>query len=269
MFDLIDAVILALIVLIVSVYGILRYREEKIKKQERRLPELLKLKEKWIQERDNFQKKAQDLSQKIEKIKQEIQNFKQNLNSYDWTEDDIESFKLMKGTSLQYYLSTIFLLKGYNVYDPPVYKDCNIDIFIEKDGKKICVAFVDRIKVRKLDFSFLRSLKEGKEKYSCDEIWILTNSRIEKKLKLSKLLNMNWIIENFPPIRVVDEYEYLTTKLHNLELMYEETVHEVIRRNTWLREIEEKIQEELKKRNLQPERVEYSSVTHSSLYKEK
>ncbi len=246
MFNYIDILIFLFILTIVSIYGFLRYREEKIKQRKNLIPNLLKFREKWINEKIEFSKKAERLKNEIEQLKRKIEEFKKDIDKYKWTEEDIESFKLMRGTSLQYYLSNVFLLKGYNVYDPPVFKDCNIDIFLEKDGKKICVSFVDRVKIRKLDFSFLRRLKEGKEKYNCDEIWILTNSRIEKKLKSSKLLNMNWIINNLPPISVVDEYESLSTKLHNLELMYEETVHEIIRRNTWIREIEEKIEKEKK-----------------------
>ncbi len=250
MFSYIDILIFILILSIVSLYGFLRYREEKIKKKKNLIPSMLKLKEKWIKEKEAFSKKAEKLKEEIEKVKEEIERFKRNIGNHKWSEDDIESFKLMRGTSLQYYLSNVFLLKGFNVYDPPVYKDCNIDIFLEKDGKKICVSFADRVKIRKLDFSFLRKLKEGKEKYNCDEIWILTNSRIDKKLRSSKLLNMNWIVENLPPVSVVDEYEYLTTKLHNLELMYEETIHEVIRRNTWIEEIEEKVKREMQKSDL-------------------
>ena len=260
MFNIIDIIILSLIIFIVSLYGFLRYREEKIKQEEKKLPELFRLKEKWTKEKFEFEKKAQNLKLKIENVKNEIEKFKRDIDSFKWTEDDIESFKLMRGTSLQYNLSTIFFLKGYNVYDPPVYKDCNIDIFLEKNGKKICVSFVDRVGIRKLDFSFLRKLKEGKEKYKCNEIWIITNSIIEKKLKLSKLLNMKWVIDNLPPPIVVDEYEHLITQLHNLELMYEETVHEVIRRNTWIKEIEEKIQKELHKKNIQPDRINYTKI---------
>ena len=246
---LIDVLIFLFIIGIVFLYGFLRYREEKIKERENLIPNMLKLKEKWMKEREQYSQKAKDLEKRIKEMKEKIEDFKKNLDKYKWTEEDIENFKLTRGTALEYYLSTVFSLKGYNVYDPPVYKDCNIDIFLEKDGKKICVAFVDRVKVRKLDFSFLRKLREGKEKYNCNEIWIITNSRIKKNLKSSKLLNMDWIIENLPPISIIEDYESLITKLHNLELMYEETVHEVIRRNTWLKELEEKLERELKKQN--------------------
>ncbi|NPA52645.1 MAG: hypothetical protein GXO22_07095 [Aquificae bacterium] len=267
MFNLIDTAIFGLIVIIISLYGLLRYKEEKIKENEKKLPELLKLKQKWIEERDSFEKKAQSLKEKIKQKNQQIKTLKSNLKNFRWTEEDIENFKFMRGTELQYYLSTIFLLKGYNVYDPPIFKDCNIDIIVEKNKEKICIAFVDRVKIRKLDFSFLRRLKEGKEKYNCKEIWILTNSTIEKTLKSSKLLNMEWIIQNFPPPKAIKEYEALTTQLHNLELMYEETVHEVIRRNTWLKELEQKIQKEIEKRQLDPKRVTYAKPTNQKISK--
>jgi hypothetical protein len=57
-------------------YAYYRYREEKHKEEKLLIPKLESYKEKFLEERENFTKRSQELKDKMEEVKREIENLK-------------------------------------------------------------------------------------------------------------------------------------------------------------------------------------------------
>lgn len=78
-------------------------------------------------------------------------------------------------------------------------------------------------------------------------MWIITNTEIDNNLREKfikndiNVISLNEILSISPSIRLFDDYFDAKTIYHNYELLYKETYDEVIRRNTWIEEIKEKL----------------------------
>ncbi len=253
-FDFIDVGLLLIIAGIVGAYIYIRYREEKKKKEENLIPNLQFYKNKFQREKEYFSEKAKTFKSKIEKYEKELENIANHKYRYRWNEDEKKILKALKGTEFEWTLSFLLKILGFNLYEPPIHKDKNIDFIAEVgQGQKICIDFIDRISVKRLNQKYLDNLTEGRKKYSCDGIWIITNGILDEKdrnslyTKSMEIFDYRDIIKFFPSIRIVEDYYETQTKLHNYELLYKETVDEVIRRKTWIKEVEEKLEEARRK----------------------
>ena len=251
----IDIFIIFIIASIVGTYAFIRYQEEKRKEKENLVPTLKSYKEKFIKEKELYKEKAQNLKKQMEEAQREFENILKNIDKYKWTEDEKEYLRNMKGTEFERTFSVMFELLGFKVYEPPIYKDHNIDIILELDNKeKICVDFLDYTQRKKLNEKYIDNLLKGKEKYNCKSVWLITNRFLDDKIEdyIYKsdinLFEFNQIVRFFPSYRLVDEYDENRTKFHNFEILHKETEDEVIRRETWIKEIEEKL-EEIKRKN--------------------
>ncbi|WP_457640940.1 restriction endonuclease [Persephonella sp.] len=254
-FDLIDLAIISLIMGIIGIYAYYRYREEKHKEQQMLIPTLESYREKYIKERKLFAEKAETLRKKLEEIEKEFHKIKANINNYKWTEDEKEILRNLKGTEYERIFTIIFEILGFKVLEPEIYKDCNIDIIIETtDNKRVCVDFVDYTQRKKLNENYIKELLKGKEKYNCQSIWILTNRFLDDDVEDMiyeydiNLFEFNQLVRFFPSYRIVDDYDENRTKYHNFELLHKETRDEVIRRDLWIKEVEEKLEEIKRKR---------------------
>ncbi len=245
----IDLLILSLIFTFVGAYAVFRYIEEKKKYKKNYIPMLESYLEKYTEEKKYYQERADNFKQKLETAAKNIEKIKNNISQYKWTDEDIVDLKRLKGTQLETVFTGIFEILGYKITEPAIYKDCNIDFIINIDDKNVCVDFVDYKKAKELDDDVLRKLIEGKEKYKCKDIWIITNTEInkDKKEKIKnhgiKLITLKEIIENFPSIKIYFDYFDEKTVYHNYELLYKETYDEVLRRNEWIDEINKKIED--------------------------
>ncbi|MDQ7056859.1 MAG: restriction endonuclease [Persephonella sp.] len=252
--DFVDIALLLIIAGIVGLYVYIRYREEKRKKEENLIPNLEFYRDKFQREQREFSQKAERFKEKINKYEEQLKTIRNNIHQYRWNEDEKKILKALKGTEFEWTLSFLLRILGFNLYEPQIYKDGNIDFIMDAGEKhKICVDFVDRVAVKKLNEKYVDKLIKGKEKYSCSSIWIITNGIIDENIKkylYTKDINSfeyRDIIRFFPSIRIVEDYYETQTKLHNYQLLYKETADEVIRRKTWIKEVEEKLEEARKK----------------------
>ncbi|NPA58704.1 MAG: hypothetical protein GXN94_05375 [Aquificae bacterium] len=251
--DLIDISLILLIAGIVGLYAFVRYREEKKKKERELIPTLRYYRKKFTKERSEYRLKAERFRQKMEEYRREIDRIKESVEEYHWKQDEKRVLKTLKGTDFEWTFSVMFEILGYKVSEPAVYKDSNIDLILEDGKTKICVDFVDRQQVKKLDGNYVELLLKGKEKYRCDRLWIITNSKIDEKTekilsdKKVELFGYDRIVSTFPSIRIVEDYYETKTKFHNYELLHRETSDEVIRRDTWIKEVEQKLEQAYKK----------------------
>ena len=255
----IDIIIAIVIFLAVGVYILIRYIEEKKKYQKNYVPMLLSYLEKYQQEREEFKERAENFKKKLRQSQENLKKIKENVKNYQWKKRDIERLKQLKGTELETVFTGILEILGYKITEPAIYKDCNIDFIINLEDKNICIDFVDFKKAKDLNEKTIKKLLEGKEKYSCKSIWIITNTQLDentKKLLLDNdinILTIDEIIRFFPSIRIFDHYFDEKTVLHNYELLYKETYDEVIRRNEWIDEINRKLEEVKKEKTLNQE----------------
>ena len=253
----VDISIIFIILSIVGIYAFLRYKEEKIKEEKNLVPMLQSYKKKYLEEKESFSEKAERLKKMMEETQREYENILKNIHKYKWTEDEKEYLRNMKGTEFERTFTVMFELLGFKVYEPPVYKDNNIDIILESDNKnKICVDFIDYTQRKKINENYLKELIKGKEKYNCRSIWLITNRFLDDSIEglIYKydinLFEFNQIVRFFPSYRLVDEYDENRTKYHNFELLHKETKDEIIRRDLWTKEIEEKLEEIKEKRKV-------------------
>ncbi len=253
-FDFIDIALLLIIAGIVWVYIYIRYREERKKKEESLIPNLQSYREKLIREKEYFSERAKKFKEKIEKYEEKLKCIKSSIHKYKWSEDEKKLLKALKGTEFEWTFSFLFKILGFNIYEPPIYKDKNIDFIVEiRENQKICIDFIDRTVAKKIDEKYLDNLAQGAGKYNCSGMWIITNSFLDEKFKNSlytkgiKVFDYRDIVKFFPSIRVVEDYYEIQTKLHNYQLLHKETVDEVIRRKTWINEVEKKLEEAIKK----------------------
>jgi len=244
----IDLLIFSLIVVFVGVYAVFRYIEEKKKYKKNYIPMLKSYLEKYKEEKKYYQERANNFKEKLEIAKNNIEKIKKSIDSYKWTEEDIDELKKLKGTEFETVFTGILEVLGYQITQPSIYKDCNIDFIINTSKTNICVDFIDYKKAKELNEDTLKKLIEGKKKYNCKDVWIITNTEIDKENKEKikeygiKLITLEEIIENFPSIRIYFDYFDEKTVYHNYELLYKETYDEVIRRNEWIDEINRKIE---------------------------
>ncbi len=252
--SLVDTLILLSIFLIVASYFLVRYREEKKKEKINYVPMLLSYLEKYKEEREEFQDRAENFKSKMEEAKAKIDKIKEEIRNYRWKKSDIERLKKLKGTEFETYFSGIFEIMGYQITEPAIYKDCNIDYILMPGKKKICIDFIDNTKIKKLNDRYINTLLEGKEKYNCDSVWVITNAEVDDQIKEKlfkadiNLISLDEILAIFPSLRIFDDYFDTKTVYHNYELLYKETYDEVIRRNEWIDEIQRKLEEAKKEK---------------------
>ncbi|WP_456463835.1 restriction endonuclease [Persephonella sp.] len=252
-FDFIDLALLVIIFSIVGYYAYLRYREEKRKKEKQLIPTLKYYHEKFSREKREFTEKAKKFRDKMEHFRNKLQQIENEIYRYKWEKDEKRYLRNLKGTDFEWTMSFLLKILGFKVYEPPVYKDHNIDFIVEIDGFKICVDFVDYQQLKKLNENYIRQLTEGKEKYKCCGIWIISNGNVEKKDGWDRQIlffDYRDILRFFPSIRVVEDYYEVQTKFHNYELLHKETSDEIIRRDTWIKEVEEKLKEAYRKKSM-------------------
>lgn len=252
--DIVDVALVSIIFTIVGYYAYLRYKEEKHKQEKQLIPMLEAYKEKFLKEKEEFKEKARYFKKLMEEAEKEWHQIKQNIPNYKWTEEDKKYLKELKGTDFERTFTVLFHILGFKTDEPPIYKDHNIDLIIETEKDRICVDFIDFSQVKKINEDYLQDLEKGREKYRCKTVWILTNTDIpEDKEKLIYKYDMNLfefkqIVKFFPSYRIVVDYDRNRTKFHNFELLHKETQDEIIRRDYWVKEVEEKLEEAKKKR---------------------
>jgi len=245
--DAVDYIIGGAILVVVLGYAVFRLKEEKKKEKINYVPMLLSYLEKFEEEKKEFQERAENFKQKLKESEERLKQLKAKIKEYRWKKYDIERLKQLKGTELETYLTGILEIMGYNITEPAIYKDHNIDFIINLKEKKICIDFIDYTKVKKLGDKYLQNLIKGKEKYGCKTVWIITNAQLNEKQKkeiLDKDINvisLDEITSLFPSIRLFDDYFDAKTVYHNYELLYKETYDEVIRRDAWIEEVQEKL----------------------------
>ncbi|WP_457623225.1 restriction endonuclease [Persephonella sp.] len=254
-FHFMDFFILGIILIIVGIYAYFRYREEKHKEEKMLIPNLLSYKDRYLKEKDMYKERAKKFLSKLKEVEREFEDLKRNIKNYRWTEEDKEVLRNLKGTEFERIFTVMFELLGFKVYEPPIFKDHNIDVIIEtKEGHKICVDFVDYTERKKVDEKYIKNLIAGKEKYNCDGVWFLTNRFLDDDVEdiIYKydinLFEFNQLTQYFPSYRIVYDYDDNRTRFHNFELLYKETRDEVIRRDLWIKEVDEKISEIKRKR---------------------
>jgi HJR/Mrr/RecB family endonuclease len=255
--SLIDIAIVSVILFIVSLYAYVRYREEKHKEEKMLIPTLQNYKQKFIEEKQQFLEKSQNLKQQLDDLRQQLQDLKKNLSLYPWTQSQINYLKTMKGSEFEYFLTQSFEMLGFTVIDPPIYKDHNIDIILKyQDDTKteyFAVDFIDYTQLKKLDDKYIENLLKGKDKYNCHKVLIITNGQLletQKKLLIEKDVNffeIDQIVSFMPSINFFFRYDELRSKYHACEILHKETFDEVIRREHWLNEVEEKLLQAMEK----------------------
>lgn len=255
--SLIDIAIVSVILSIVSLYAYVRYREEKHKEEKMLIPTLQNYKQKFIEEKQQFLEKSQNLKQQLDDLRQQLQDLKKNLSLYPWTQSQVDYLKTMKGSEFEYFLTQSFEMLGFTVIDPPIYKDHNIDIILKyQDDTKteyFAVDFIDYTQIKKLDDKYIENLLKGKDKYSCHKVLIITNGQLletQKKLLIDKDVNFfetDQIVSFMPSINLFFRYDELRSKYHACEILHKETFDEVIRREHWLNEVEEKLLQAMEK----------------------
>lgn len=255
--SLIDIAIVSVILSIVSLYAYVRYREEKHKEEKMLIPTLQNYKQKFIEEKQQFLEKSQNLKQQLDDLRQQLQDLKKNLSLYPWTQSQVDYLKTMKGSEFEYFLTQSFEMLGFTVIDPPIYKDHNIDVILKyQDDTKteyFAVDFIDYTQIKKLDDKYIENLLKGKDKYSCHKVLIITNGQLletQKKLLIDKDVNffeIDQIVSFMPSINFFFRYDELRSKYHACEILHKETFDEVIRREHWLNEVEEKLLQAMEK----------------------
>ncbi|MFN3787179.1 restriction endonuclease [Sulfurihydrogenibium azorense] len=255
--SLIDIAIVSVILSIVSLYAYVRYREEKHKEEKMLIPTLQNYKQKFIEEKQQFLEKSQNLKQQLDDLRQQLQDLKKNLSLYPWTQSQVDYLKTMKGSEFEYFLTQSFEMLGFTVIDPPIYKDHNIDVILKyQDDTKteyFAVDFIDYTQIKKLDDKYIENLLKGKDKYSCHKVLIITNGQLletQKKLLIDKDVNFfetDQIVSFMPSINFFFRYDELRSKYHACEILHKETFDEVIRREHWLNEVEEKLLQAMEK----------------------
>jgi len=255
--SLIDIAIVSVILSIVSLYAYVRYREEKHKEEKMLIPTLQNYKQKFIEEKQQFLEKSQNLKQQLDDLRQQLQDLKKNLSLYPWTQSQVDYLKTMKGSEFEYFLTQSFEMLGFTVIDPPIYKDHNIDVILKyQDDTKteyFAVDFIDYTQIKKLDDKYIENLLKGKDKYSCHKVLIITNGQLletQKKLLIEKDVNffeIDQIVSFMPSINFFFRYDELRSKYHACEILHKETFDEVIRREHWLNEVEEKLLQAMEK----------------------
>ncbi len=250
----IDILIAAAIFSIAGYYGYLRYKEEKKKEKINYIPMLLKFKEKYQEEQKQYEQKVKQLKQMMEEKEKEYQELKNSLYRYKWTNPDKEKLSKIKGTELESNFIVMFEVLGFEASEPIIHKDKHIDLIVEPREfsgdceSRICIDFIDFNAIKKIDKKYIDQFLEGIKKYKCDSGWIITNGKVPDELEDYikengiKVLSKEEIMELFPSLRVVNDYFENRNMFHNLELMYNETVDEVVRRKTWLMEIDEALE---------------------------
>jgi len=257
--SIIDFILISAIALIVMLYAYYRYREEKQKEEKLLIPKLESYKEKFLEEKKNFIKRSQELKDKMEEVKREIENLKNRYHEYPWTESQIKYLKTMKGSEFEYYLTTALQMLGFITIDLPFYKDHNLDLIIKyEDGNKteyIAVDFLDCTEIKKLNEKYIEDLLQGKEKYKCDKLLIITNGYLDDNIKKFLIENdinffeIDQIVRFIPSLNFFYRYEELKGSFHNYEILHKEAFDEVIRREHWLSEVEEQLIKALEKKN--------------------
>ncbi len=253
-FDFIDILILSLIFGIAVYYGFLRYKEEKHKEKINYLPMLEKYKSKYLEEMGRYKERLKKFEEMINQNKKELEQIRNNIYRYKWTKTDIERLKKMKKTEFERTFTVLFEVLDFNIYEPVVYKENNIDVIIESKKEdfdkicksKTCIDFIDFQNVKNIDEKYIDELLKGKKKYSCEKILVITNGEFPEKLRTKykdeiEIFSLKEIVEFFPSIKIVDDYDENRVVYHNLEIMFNETKDEITRRKTWIYEIEENI----------------------------
>ena len=252
--DFVDIALVSLIFAIVGYYAYLRYKEEKHKQEQQLIPMLEAYKERFLKEKEEFKEKAEHFKKLMEEVEQEWHRIKANIPKYKWSEEDKKYLKELKGTDFERTFTVMFHILGFKTDEPPIYKDHNIDLIIETEKDKICVDFIDFSQIKKINEKYLQDLEKGRKKYSCKSVWILTNTDVPENIeKLIYKYDMNLfefsqIIKFFPSYKIVIDYDRNRTKFHNFELLHKETQDEIIRRDYWVKEVEEKLEEAKKKK---------------------
>ncbi len=251
----IDLIIGGIILAVVLIYVLIRYIEERKKYEKNYIPMLLSYLEKYQEEQKEFEERAENFKFKLKQAEENLKKIKNNIHIYQWRKKDIERLKQLKGTEFETVFTGIFEILGYNLTEPYIYKDNNIDYIINLPNKKICIDFVDYKKINDISTPYINQLVKGKEKYQCNSVWLITNTEVNndiKKLLLEhdiNIISLPEIIRFFPSVKVFDDYFNEKTVYHNYELLYKETYDEIIRRNEWIDEISKKLEEATKKEN--------------------
>ena len=252
--DFVDIALVSLIFAIVGYYAYLRYREEKHKQEQQLIPMLEAYKERFLKEKEEFKEKAQHFKKLMEEVEEEWRRIKENIPNYKWTEEDKKYLKELKGTDFERTFTVMFHILGFKTDEPPIFKDHNIDLIIETNKDKICVDFIDFSQIKKINEKYLQDLEKGRKKYNCKSVWILTNTDVPENIEKliykydMNLFEFNQIVKFFPSYKIVIDYDRNRTKFHNFELLHKETQDEIIRRDYWVKEVEEKLEEAKKKK---------------------
>jgi HJR/Mrr/RecB family endonuclease len=255
--SIIDIVIISIIAFIVLYYAFIRYKEEKHKEEKMLIPTLESYKQKFLEEKKQFLQKSENLKNQLSQLEEDLKNLKKNFSSYPWTDSQIDYLKKMKGSEFEYFLTQSFEMLGFTVIDPPVYKDHHIDTILkyqdENKTEYIAVDFIDFTEIKKLDENYTNELLKGKEKYKCYKILVITNSQLtEKQKELLIKADINFfetdqIVRFIPSLNFFYRYDELRSKYHACEILHKETFDEVIRREHWLTEVEEKLLQAIEK----------------------
>ncbi|WP_029520528.1 restriction endonuclease [Persephonella sp. IF05-L8] len=255
--DIVDILIVLIIASIVGYYIYLRYREEKKKKEEQLIPTLNYYKDKFSKEKVEYSEKARRFQEKVKKYKNKLKEIKENVFRYKWNDDEKQLLRRLKGTDFEWTFTELLKILDFQVYEPPVYKDHNIDLLLKINDSLICLDFVDYQQAKKINEKYIDTLIKGKDKYKCQGIWIISNGLFDQKIKnymINKgvqFFEYKQVIKFFPSIRIVEDFYEIETKLNNYELLHKETADEVIRRDTWIKEVEEKLQEAYQKQQVE------------------
>ncbi len=247
--DIVDIAIVSIIAGIVAFYAYIRYKEEKHKQEKQLIPMLEAYKERYLKEKEEFKEKAKYFKKLMEEAEKEWHKIKSNIPSYRWTEEEKNYLKELKGTDFERTFTVMFHILGFKTDEPPIYKDHNIDLFIETDKEKICIDFIDFSQIKKINEKYIQELEKGREKYRCKSVWILTNTTVSEELKKliykydMNLFEFNQLVRFFPSYKIVVDYDRNRTKFHNFELLHKETEDEILRRDYWVKEVEEKLRE--------------------------
>ncbi len=252
--DFVDIALVSLIFAIVGYYAYLRYKEEKHKQEQQLIPMLEAYKERFLKEKEEFKEKAEHFKKLMEEVEEEWRRIKANIPNYKWTEEDKKYLKELKGTDFERTFTVMFHILGFKTDEPPIFKDHNIDLIIETNKDRICVDFIDFTQIKKINEKYLQDLEKGRKKYSCKSVWILTNTDVPENVEKliykydMNLFEFNQIVKFFPSYKIVIDYDRNRTKFHNFELLHKETQDEIIRRDYWVKEVEEKLEEAKKKK---------------------
>lgn len=257
--EILDFIIFSTIVGIVLYYAVLRYKEEKRKQEEQLIPTLEHYRDKFLKEKEDYKSRANLYQEKLFQLKQQLEELKKNITNFPWTESQISYLKNMKGSEFEYFLNTVFQMLGFEVIEPEYYKEFHIDTILKfEDGNKkdyIIVDYVDFTQVKKVDERYLKEIQKGKQKYNISKVWIITNGHMDDGLVKKifefdyNLLDTNCITNFLPSLNFFYEYEDLKNKFHATEILHKEMFDEIIRREHWLQEVEERLVEAIEKRN--------------------